>query len=68
MGRHRHRLDLVVGDVEQGCARPCLDAFELDAKIGPELGIERAQRLVHEENLRISDKSTADGNALHLST
>ncbi len=40
MGRHGHRLDLIMRDIEQRRAGIGLDALQLDAKIGSQLGIE----------------------------
>ncbi len=66
-GRHRHRLDLVVGHVDDGCAEFTLDALELDPEIRPELGVERGQGLVHEEHGRVPHQGPSDRDALHLS-
>ncbi len=66
MGRHGHRLDLVVGDVEQRRAGFRLDALQFDAQVRAELRIERAQRLVHQEYPGIAHQRTADGDTLHL--
>jgi multiple sugar transport system ATP-binding protein len=52
LGRQRHRLDLVVGDVEHGGAEVVLDALQLDSKLRPQLGVERRQRFVHQVDRR----------------
>ena len=49
---HRHRLDLVVGDVDDRGRQPALQLDELGAGLHPQLGVEVRQRLVHEERLR----------------
>ena len=49
---HRHRLDLVVGDVDDRRLEPALQLDELGAGLHPQLGVEVRQRLVHQERLR----------------
>ena len=51
---HRHRLDLVVGDVDGRDAEPLLQRGDLGAGLDAELGVEVRQRLVHEEDLRLA--------------
>ena len=41
MGGHGHRLDLVVGDVEEGGAEFGVDAFQLDPEVGAEFRVKR---------------------------
>ena len=50
---HRHRLELVVGDIDRGGAHPVVQRAQLLAHQLAELGVERAQRLVHQEGLRV---------------
>jgi hypothetical protein len=63
---HRHRLDLVVGDVDGGRAEPALEKLDLGAHLDAELGVEVRQRLVEQEDLRMPDERAADGDALPL--
>ena len=65
---HRHRLDLVVGDVDRGDAEVALDAGDLGAHLDAELGVEVGQRLVHQERGRLAHDGTAHGDALALAT
>ena len=45
----RHRLDLVVGDVDRRCAEIALEMLELGAHMSPQLRIEVGQGFVHQE-------------------
>ena len=63
---HRHRLDLVVGDVDRGDAEVVLDAGDLGAHLHAELGVEVRQRLVHQERLRVAHDGPAHGDPLAL--
>ena len=62
----RHRLGLVVGDIEDGRAELLLDALELEPQFGAQLGVERGQRLVHQVDRGRAHQRAADGDALHL--
>ena len=64
--RHRHGLDLIMGDVEKGRAELDLDALELEPQFGAQLRVERGQRLVHEEDGGPAHQRAADRHALHL--
>ena len=61
---HRHRLDLVVGDVDRGRADAVVQRAQLLAHQLAELGIERAERLVHQERLGAADDGAAERHAL----
>jgi hypothetical protein len=61
---HRHGLDLVVGDVDRGRADPVVQAPELLAHQLAEGGIERAERLVHQERARAAHDRAAERHAL----
>ncbi len=50
--RHRQRLLLVVGDVDEGDPDLALDLLELDLHLAPQLQVERAERLVEQQHLR----------------
>ena len=62
----RHRLDLVVGDVDRGHAQPLVQAAELRAHRDAELGVEVAKRLVHQERLRLADDRAPHRDPLAL--
>src|SRR6266849_4620447 len=62
----RHRLDLVVGHVHRGDGDALAQALELDAHVGPELGIEVGQRLVEQKNLRMAHDAAPQRHALLL--
>ena len=62
----RHRLDLVVGDVDGRRLQPIVQLLELDAHLHAQLGVEVGQRLVEQEHLRVADDGPADRDALAL--
>ena len=64
--RHRHGLDLVVGNIENRRAQLHLDSLQFDTQIGAKFRVERRQRLVHEVDLRLADQRTTDRHTLHL--
>ena len=47
----RHRLDLIVGHVDDRGRYPCVQLLDLGANLDPQLGIEVRERLVEQENL-----------------
>ncbi len=61
-----HRLDLVVGDVDGRRAQPLVQARELGAHRGAQLGVEVRQRLVEQERPRLAHQRAADRDALAL--
>ena len=65
---HRHRLGLVVRDIDRRHPEVPLDARDLGAHLDAELGVEVRERLVHEERLRVADDRAAHGDALSLAT
>ena len=62
----RHRLDLVMRDVDGGCRQPLVQARELAAHAGPELRVEVGERLVHQERARLADQRAAHRDPLAL--
>ena len=63
----RHRLDLVVGDVERGGAEPRAAARLISTRIcDAELGVEVRQRLVEQEGRGLAHERAAHGDALAL--
>ena len=63
---HRHRLDLVVRDVDRRHAELVLEARDLGAHVHSELRVEVRQRLVHEVRRRLADDRAAHRHALAL--
>ena len=63
---HRHRLDLVVGDVDRGDAELALQAGDLGAHLHAQLGVEVGERLVHQERRRLAHDGPAHRDALAL--
>src|SRR6266567_3376424 len=62
----RHRLDLVVSHVHRGDGDALAQALELDAHVGPELGIEVGQRLVEQKHLRMAHDAAPERHPLLL--
>ena len=63
---HRHRLDLVVGDVDDRGLEPPLQLDELGAGLHPQLRVEVRERLVHEERLGPPHDRARERDALAL--
>src|SRR6187401_2773925 len=63
---HRHRLDLVVRDVDRRRLELVLQARDVGAHLDAQLGIEVRERLVHQERLRLADDRPAHRDALTL--
>ena len=63
---HRHRLDLVVGDVHRGHREASLQLGELGARLHAQLGVEVRERLVHQVHLRLAHDGPTHGDALAL--
>src|SRR5438105_2890828 len=63
---HRHRLDLVVGDVDRRRAEPLLELEDLRARRHAQLGVEVRERLVHQERLGLAHDRAAERHALAL--
>ena len=61
---HRHRLDLVVRDVDGRRVDAIVQRAQLDAHEVPELGVERAERLVHHEGLCLAHDRAAERDTL----
>ena len=62
----RHRLDLVMGDVDDRRAHFLMQLLDLGAHVGAKLGVQIGQRLVEQEHLRIAHDRPAHGDALAL--
>ena len=65
---HRQSLGLIVGHVQGGDAELTLQGSDLRTGLHTELGIQVGQRLIHEEDLRLTNDCTAHGHALTLTT
>ena len=63
---HRHRLHLVVRDVDGRHVEPPLELVDLRPHLHAQLGVEVRERLVHQERLRLAHERTAHGDALAL--
>ena len=63
---HRHRLFLIVRDVDEGRTDVAVDLRELDLQALPQLQVERAERLVEQQNRRSLDEGPRDGDSLLL--
>ena len=63
---HRHRLDLVMGDVDHGGDEVAVQLAEFDPHVAAQGGVEVGQRLVEEEDLGVAHDGAADGDALAL--
>ena len=63
---HRHRLDLVVGDVDGRHLEALVQRLDLRAHLHAQLGVEIGERLVEQEHLRIAHDGAAHGDALPL--
>ena len=63
---HRHRLDLVVRDVDRRHAELVLQARDLGAHVHAELRVEVRERLVHQVGLGLAHDRAAHRDALAL--
>ena len=62
----RHRLLLVVGDVNEGGADALLDRLQLVLHLAAQLEVERAQRLVEQQHGRFDHQRPGERHALPL--
>ena len=65
---HRHRLDLVVRDVDRRHADVALELRDLGAHLDPQLRVEVGQRLVHQERGGLADDRASHRHPLALPT
>ena len=63
---HRHRLDLVVGDVHRRDPEPLVELDQLQPGLQAELCVEVGERLVHQERLGLAHDCPCERNALPL--
>ena len=65
--RKRHRLDLVVGDIDAGDVQLFLNTADLGAHLLAQLCIQVGERLVHQQDLGLHDQGARQRDALLLS-
>ncbi len=63
---HRHRLDLIVRDVDRRDAEIPLDSRDLRTHLDPKFRVEVREWLVHEKRLRVADDRAPHGDPLAL--
>src|SRR5215470_1443497 len=63
---HLHRLFLIVSDEERGNAQLSQQGPDLAPQPGPRLRVERAERFVDEQQVRLVSQRARDGHALLL--
>ena len=63
---HRHRLDLIVRDVDGRHSEVPLDSRDLRTHLDAKLRVEVRERLVHEKRLRVPDDRAPHGDPLAL--
>ena len=64
----RHCLALVVGNVDRRNPQPPLQSRDFGTCLHPQLGVQIAQRFVHEEELGLANDGAAEGDTLTLAT
>lgn len=63
---HGERLTLVVGDEDHGDAERTLQMFDLQLHLLAQVLVERPERLVHQDELRVEDERPGERHALLL--
>ena len=63
---HRQRLALVVGDEDEGDAERPLQALQFLLHLLAQLQVERAERFVEQQHLRLVDEGAGERHALAL--
>ena len=63
---HRHRLGLVVRDVDRRDSQVALEPRDLGTHLHPQLRVEVGERLVHEKRLGVADDRPTHRHALPL--
>jgi hypothetical protein len=66
LGRQRHRLDLVMGDVDDGGTGVLVQRLDFGTHLDAQFGIEIGERLVEQEDARLAHQRPAHGDALAL--
>src|SRR4029453_18058579 len=65
-GGKRERLLVIVGDEDRGEAELIVDGTERSAKLPPDLGVERSERLIEQEDAGIAGECAGESDALPL--
>ena len=65
---HGHSLGLVMCNVNEGGAESLMKLSDLGSHLCTELSVQVGERLVKQEDLRVTDDSTAESNTLSLTT
>ena len=65
-GGQRHRLDLVVGHIDNGGAKVLVQLLDLGPHVDTQLGVEVRQRLVEQEHVRVAHQRAAHRHPLPL--
>ena len=65
---HGHSLGLVVGNVDEGGSQLLVQLDDLGAHGGTQLSVQVGQRLVQQEDCRVTDHCTAQSDTLALTT
>ncbi|MNN09825.1 hypothetical protein D3C81_1227290 [compost metagenome] len=64
----RHRLGLVVGDVDRGDMEAAQQLVDVRAQGVAQLGVERGQRFIEQQHARLHGDGARQGHALALAT
>ena len=67
-GSHGHGLGLVMSNVDEGGLQALMQLGDLGTHLNAELGVQVGQRLVEQEDLRVTNDGAAQRNALTLTT
>src|SRR5450755_2167175 len=59
-------LRLIVGDIDKGCAKGCLQLLQLNLHMLAQLQVERAQGLIEEQQRRLKHQAARNRNPLSL--
>ena len=65
---HRHRLHLVVGDVDHRCAKRFVQSRQLDPHVHPQRGVKVGQRLIEQKHLGLAHNRPPYRHPLALPT
>ena len=65
---HGHGLHLIVGHVESGGPQLTLEVHDASTGAAAQLGIEIAQRFVHQKDIRLTRHGSPESHPLFLTT
>ena len=66
LGRKRHRLNLIVRDIDDCCSSLLVEPLDFNAHVDAQLSVKIRERLVEQEHLRLTHERSAHGYALPL--